>query len=199
MLKFTSSVRSLLRNQGKLLLIALLVMLAASPLIGDPSTLADTDHIAIEPSDPTEADEIRITISGEWRNACPSVSSSYAISENTISFQVTLESKRDICAPVVTHWFFTENVGRLSAGTYRVEVEATDIETGSWGFHASTTFDVSPTHWVYLPFVTKNCPAPEHEVVGLISRERLQRGRSALSIDGWLMAAAQAKPGYGDP
>lgn len=158
MLKSTSLVRSLLRNQCKLLLIALLVMLAAFPFVGDPSILADTDHITIEPSDPREGDEIRITISGDWRNACPSVSHSYIIPGNTISFQVTLESKSDICAPVVTHWSFTKSVGKLSAGTYRIEVEATDIETRVWGFHDSTTFDVSPTHWVYLPLLTKNYP-----------------------------------------
>ncbi len=179
--KSTCSFRSLLHKQGKLLLTALLVVLATSPLIGDPNIFAETDHIAIEPSDPTEGDEVLITISGEWRNSCPSVTHSYTILGDTISFQVTLESKSAICAPVVTHWSFTENVGKLPAGTYRVEVEATDTETGVWGFHDSATFDVSPVHRIYLPFLAKNYPALKHEAVELINRERVQRGLSAFS------------------
>ena len=199
--KSTSLVRLFLHDQCKLLVIALLVVLATSPLIGDPNIFAETDHIAIEPSDPTEGDEVLITISGEWRNSCPSVSYSSTIFGNTISFQVTLESKSAICAPVVTHWSFTENVGKLPAGTYRVEVEATDIETGVWGFHDSTTFDVSPTHRIYLPFLTKNYPALEHEAVELINRERVQRGLSAFSNSAYITTTGRPTwllPGEGN-
>lgn len=82
----------------------------------------DLGHAAIvvEPVNPTTADTIRLTVSGDFGKPCFDLESFSLIYENTVNVQVRIIPRGGICAPVVTPWTATEELGQLPAGYYRV-------------------------------------------------------------------------------
>ena len=102
-------------------------------------------HIGIQPPNPTEEDIVQVIVSGEWGNSCPVVTHEHNLAGNTIEISAFVNSEPGIgCLDVVTPWSFVEEIGALPAGAYRVEVTATDLESGFWGFHDVATFSVAP-------------------------------------------------------
>jgi len=86
---------------------------------GDAAGNAAT--IAIEPSAPTEADLIQITITGVLPVPCYHVKSGHSVSDNVIEIIVSAQSLGGICVQVIWFYEVTEEIGSLPAGTYTVE------------------------------------------------------------------------------
>ncbi len=112
-------------------------------VLGAYCVIRRTDHIQIEPACPVEGEVVKITVMGNWGKACPVVGHATLRDGRNFQFDVTVRSQEDAaCSSVLTGWSFTEEVGALQPGSYRVQVNMTDTETGYWGFVDVMSFDV---------------------------------------------------------
>ena len=86
-----------------------------------------TDGAAIVPPNPTSADVVTITLSGEWSNSCIPDDSAISVIGNEIYFDVIWTYSPSWCLTVITPWELTESVGPLPPGTYTVYVRIVEV------------------------------------------------------------------------
>ena len=80
-----------------------------------------TNGATISPQNPTSADTVFITLSGDWRNSCTPNGSGISVVGNDIYFDVIWDyPPGTICLLYIAYWERTESVGPLSPGTYTV-------------------------------------------------------------------------------
>jgi predicted outer membrane repeat protein len=84
-------------------------------------------YIEIDPTVPTSADIVTITIGGDWNDSCIPVGSSFSILGNDIIIDV-LDIPGGSCLFVITPWSQTQYVGPLADGTYNVYVTLNGID-----------------------------------------------------------------------
>jgi hypothetical protein len=96
--------------------------------------------ISVVPASPTTADSIEIIVCGEWGSSCPLVSYSHATLGNTIFIQGCITPAAQICLTVITSWSIKAPIGKLPAGTYKIDV---NIQGGFWSVIETTTFIVT--------------------------------------------------------
>ena len=77
------------------------------------------ERVVIEPENPTSADVVVITLSGEWHGCESPEDSLIHVEGKKIYFDVVAPEGLNIC-PAILPWEFTESVGPLPAGTYTV-------------------------------------------------------------------------------
>lgn len=119
--------------------------------LGLPSRAATTQlwpgtYIRIDPSMPTENDLIRITVGGEWPDACAPRYRSHQIVGNVIRIDAVLPCLLCICAQVITPWSFTVEVGPLPVGLYTVEING----------RSALSFLVPTVTRLHLPLLLRN-------------------------------------------
>lgn len=90
------------------------------------SSVAHAADIRIIPPEPTEQDHVMVELSGTWRNSC--VPESPQVIQLGSSITINLSSPEGPCLAAETDWEEKVRLGKLSAGTYRVDVKA-DGET----------------------------------------------------------------------
>lgn len=138
------------------------------------------DSVEIVPGNPTSADVVDITMSGQWPDSCIPVESHLVVDGNNILFGVISDTS-DICTQEVTPWELTESVGPLSPGTYRVYVS---LDRGPWTL--MTEFDViahpgAGTHtYVFWP---RYCSVVQTGGVAGIEETYGIEGRLELTVD----------------
>jgi len=110
------------------------VFLAIVLLAGLPAALASHDgqraqagdsiSITVDPPVPTEADSVRITVAGSLPYPCFDVTSSQYRFGNTIVIDVRATPIGEACILVLGSFSVTEEIGKLPAGSYRVDATA---------------------------------------------------------------------------
>jgi hypothetical protein len=114
-------------------------------VLGAYCVIKRTAHIQIEPACPEEGQDVRIIVSGDWGNSCPEVGHTLLYSDKRFEIEGAIHSQEEVlCPSVVAGWTFTEDLGALEAGTYKVLVSLVDTETGFWSFQDGISFDVAP-------------------------------------------------------
>lgn len=104
------------------------------------------DNVEIVPENPTSADVVDITFSGNWPDSCIPSSFPIEVTGNDIYFNV-ISDLNDVCTQVPTPWQQTRSVGPLSPGTYRVYAS---LDRGPWTL--VTEFYVAETNTcVFIP------------------------------------------------
>ena len=110
--------------QTRLLLLSvfLLAPLSVSSLVASGSGLPDwLDSFIIAPSEPTDADSVRITLAGTWINSCVPDASRVVVDGNRIYFHVIPNVNfPQVCLQVISRWELSETVGPLPAGEYEL-------------------------------------------------------------------------------
>ena len=118
--------------------------IVAGQAIGDGEWTPDSVQIA--PENPTSADVVGITLSGEWPDSCVPDVSNISVEGNDIYFGV-IRSSTESCLTVFTPWQLTESVGPLPTGTYNLY---TALDRGPWTL--VTEFNVVETNvYVFVP------------------------------------------------
>jgi hypothetical protein len=115
-------------------------------VLGAYCVINRTEHIQIEPACPEEGQNINLTISGNWGDSCPLINHSMVYNDNRFEIGGRIHSSEDpetVCPSVVTDWTFTEELGALEAGTYKIVVSMMDTDTGFWSFQDGMTFEVT--------------------------------------------------------
>jgi len=102
--------------------------------------------LTIKPLNPTVNDPIEITVSGEWANSGYDITShSHIISGNTIQIKATIVQKPDIVyLQVITPWSFTENIGKIPGGQYKIEATINTYSVTQNTYSATKDLIVSP-------------------------------------------------------
>jgi len=104
------------------------------------------DNVEIVPENPTSADVVDITFSGNWPDSCIPSSFPIEVTGNDIYFNV-ISDTNNVCTQVPTPWQETRSVGPLSPGTYRVYAS---LDRGPWT--SVTEFYVAETNtYVFIP------------------------------------------------
>ena len=104
------------------------------------------DNVEIVPENPTSADVVDITFSGNWPDSCIPSSFPIEVTGNDIYFNV-ISDTNNVCTQVPTPWQETRSVGPLSPGTYRVYAS---LDRGPWT--SVTEFYVAETNtYVFVP------------------------------------------------
>ena len=105
------------------------LLIAAVLLIPSTSTAQWDDYVIVQPSHPTEADEVSIIVGGMWGDSCFPEYDDHSIQGNTIVIHAVSGAPPDVaCAPVITPWEFTAHIGHLPAGSYTVELRIVSQE-----------------------------------------------------------------------
>jgi hypothetical protein len=102
---------------------------------------------SIAPPSPTSADQVTITLSGEWNDSCVPRESQITIVRNTIYFDV-FHYSGGVCLMVISPWSLSQTVGPLAPGYYYVVATLYDYGAG-WP---------PPSGWVTCSFAVT--PAP---------------------------------------
>jgi hypothetical protein len=109
------------------------------------------DNVEIVPENPTSADVVDITFSGNWRNSCIPVDSYIEVDGSDIYFGV-ISDTNESCWQAITPWELTESAGRLSPGTYSIYAS---LDRGPWTLMTEFNVIAHPgtgTHtYVFLP------------------------------------------------
>jgi hypothetical protein len=113
-------------------------------VLGAYCVIKRTEHLQIEPACPAQGDSVRLIVSGNWGSACPVVGHTVLYSDRRFEVEGAIHSEEQAaCSTVVTGWTFTEELGTLEAGTYKVVANMVDTETSFWSFQDEITFDVA--------------------------------------------------------
>jgi hypothetical protein len=109
------------RRVVEFLSIALLIVITLLP--PSTSTAQWDDYVIVQPSHPTEADEVSIVVGGVWGDSCIPEYDDHFIQGNTIVIHAVVDVPPDVaCATVITPWEFIIHIGHLPAGSYTVEL-----------------------------------------------------------------------------
>ncbi|HPC96550.1 MAG TPA: hypothetical protein PLU87_16500 [Sedimentisphaerales bacterium] len=115
-----------------------------------PATLP-TITIQFNPSSPTSADTLTLTLSGTWPNACvPQTFLVQVVPGDSIRIDLLLpgwdskgKCEPPLCLQVLTPWQLNGAIPALSAGSYDVFIRATDCEEAG-AYRQVTTLTVTP-------------------------------------------------------
>jgi hypothetical protein len=147
------------------LLIALLIVITLLP--PSTSTAQWDDYVIVQPSHPTEADEVSLIVGGVWADSCIPEYDDHSIQGNTIVIHAVSGAPPDVaCAPVITPWEFTTHIGCLPAGSHTVELRIVSMQGEEYpprfGYFSVLPGAVSIR--LYLPLVTtsEQLPASRH-------------------------------------
>ncbi len=77
-------------------------------------------QIAVNPANPTRADNISIRLSGVWPNAC--IPQNPQLSVTGTDLRIDVSNPAQVCATVLTDWSLNVPVGMLPIGAYTVRV-----------------------------------------------------------------------------
>ena len=87
------------------------------------------DYVIVQPSHPTEADEVSVIVGGVWGDSCIPEYDDHSIQGNTIVIHAVSGAPPGVaCAPVITPWEFTTHIGCLPAGSYTVELRIVSLQ-----------------------------------------------------------------------
>lgn len=81
----------------------------------------------ILPTKPTDQDSIQVVVSGEWGNPGFDIAHTLRIENRVITIEATITQKPGFWAQVVTRWQFTQDIGKLSPGSYLVMVNLNGV------------------------------------------------------------------------
>jgi len=105
------------------------LLIVTTLLIPSTSTAQWDDYVIVQPSRPTEADEISITVGGVWADSCIPQYDDHSILGNTIAIDAVSGAPPGVaCAPVITPWEFTTHIGHLPVGSYTVELYISSLQ-----------------------------------------------------------------------
>jgi hypothetical protein len=133
-------------------------LLVVAALSTPPTSTAQwDDYVIVQPSHPTEADEISIIVGGVWADSCIPEYDDYSIQGNTIVIHAVSGAPPGVaCAPVITPWEFTTHIGYLPAGSYTVELRIVSLEGQEYPprFGYFSVLSETASIRLYLPLVT---------------------------------------------
>lgn len=105
------------------------------------SLQAGITDVTIQPSAPTEMDNISINVFGEESFHVSISDSPLTIDGTSLELDIHLQEGM---MPVVTQWSHTEDVGNLSAGTYNLTVNTWIDRSPAFNDTYTTSFEVVP-------------------------------------------------------
>jgi hypothetical protein len=132
-------------------------LIVTTLLLPSASTAQWDDYVIVQPSHPTEADEVSIIVGGVWADSCIPEYDDHSIQGNTIVIHAVSGAPPDVaCAPVITPWEFTTPIGCLPAGSHTVELRIVSLQGQEYpprfGYFSVLPGAVSIR--LYLPLVT---------------------------------------------
>jgi hypothetical protein len=119
--------------------LAIGLLIAAVLLIPSTSTAQWDDYVIVQPSQPTEADEVSIVVGGVWADSCFPEYDDHSIQGNTIVIHAVSGAPPGVAyAPVITPWEFTTHIGCLPAGSVIIHLVCSwGSRLSNWGWGAN--------------------------------------------------------------
>lgn len=115
-------------------------------------------QINVVPSLPTQDDNVQVTASGDWYDTCIPSFQSHLIDNHVIRVDAVVDYPPGTgCADMITPWEFMVDIGKLSPGSYEVDLYITDIfneiPTTLCATKSFTVF--TELSKIYLPVIAK--------------------------------------------
>jgi uncharacterized repeat protein (TIGR01451 family) len=157
-------------------------------IAGRPFTVTQAGHnhqpvlpaavIEINPADPTESDDITITISGEWPNGCIPQNPQVSFSSGQIG--ISTYNSGQFCTQAITPWRHAIQLGKLPPGSFLITINHS-TSAGTTKELGRKTFTVRNTQ-ILLEGEAGNSPGPvmtrsnalNHKTVWLHAGESLK-------------------------